>query len=615
MVSATKSMKATHSGRRLLLPLILFSVVARLGAALPLGSAFTYQGRLQDGGGYPTGLYEFQASLWDAPLGGARIGETNIMAAVPVTNGLFVVSVDFGAGAFNGSARWLNLLVRSNGVATPPTVLSPRTAVAPAPQALFAVSAATASTAISASTAAAVGPNAVKTPGIVDGAVTAAKIGNGEVVKSLNGLRDGVSLSAGTNIAITPSGNGLVVSGSQDWKLDGNVGNAPGQFVGTRDNQPLVMKVNGATGLRVEPSGGAPNLIGGYVSNSVAGVGGVIGGGGFANFPNQVSDSYGFVGGGVGNVAGKLAVVGGGQKNIAKGPHATVAGGGWNTASGVSSFIGGGGGDSFGGPWPNTASGDWSAIVGGWNGTASGYSSVIGGGANNIASGAFSVIPGGANNLATGPGSFAAGSYAKSVHQGAFVWADSAVAEFASSAADEFSVRAGGGVRLQTPSVSVAGGYVTAKGFGNEQGFLGGDGTGNDVEVGSLNASVNTVTLWNRGTSSEMDMTARDVAIKGVPRAPGAGVNTATFAFLAKKTNSFPGFDHVLLIDNPLINENPNAFLFVQHNYTGDFRLDTKPVGVYLYSIPGGIRRWGIYHEDLSPMPAGSAYNVMVVKP
>lgn len=608
-------MNATHSGRKLLLPLILFTVAARLGAAVPLGSAFTYQGRLQDGGGYATGLYEFQASLWDAPAGGNRVGDTNVMAAVPVTNGLFVLSVDFGVGAFNGSARWLNLLVRSNGAAGAPAVLSPRTAVAPAPQALFAVNAVTASTAISAGTAALVGPNAVKTPGIVDGAVTAAKIGNGEVVKSLNGLRDGVSLSAGANIVITPNGNGLVVSGSQDWKLDGNAGNAPGQFVGTRDPQPLVMKVNNTTGLRLEFSGGVPNIVGGHASNSVVGIGGVIGGGGLVNSPNQVTDSLGFVGGGVGNTAGNLAVVGGGQQNLATGLHAAVAGGGWNTASGVSSFVGGGGGDTFGGPWPNTARGDWSAILGGWNGLASGYSSAIGGGAKNVASGSYSVVPGGTENVAAGNFSLAAGRSANANHQGSFVWADSAGVSFSSTTTNEFSVRAGGGVRLQSPSVSVIGRSITVKGAGDEQAFMGGDGVGGDVEVGSLNASVNTVTLWNRGTGSEMDLTTRDAAIKGAPRAPGAGINTPTFAFLARKTNSFPGFDHVLLIDNPLINENPNVFLFVQHNYGGDSRLDPKPVGVYLYGVPGGIRRWGIYHEDLSPLPLGSTYNVMVVKP
>lgn len=53
---------------------------------------------------------------------------------------------------------------------------------------------------------------AVGTPKIADSAVTAAKIGSNQVVKSINGLTDGVSLAAGANVTITPSGNTLTIS-------------------------------------------------------------------------------------------------------------------------------------------------------------------------------------------------------------------------------------------------------------------------------------------------------------------------------------------------------------------------------------------------------------------
>jgi hypothetical protein len=49
----------------------------------------------------------------------------------------------------------------------------------------------------------------IPTTNIADSAVTAAKIAAGQVVKSLNGLEDNVTLAAGANIAITPSGNTL----------------------------------------------------------------------------------------------------------------------------------------------------------------------------------------------------------------------------------------------------------------------------------------------------------------------------------------------------------------------------------------------------------------------
>ena len=50
----------------------------------------------------------------------------------------------------------------------------------------------------------------------------------------------------------------------------------------------------------------------------------------------------------------------------------------------------------------------------------------------------------------------AAGRNAKANHQGAFVWADSQDADFASTAANQFSIRAAGGVRVSddTPNLS-----------------------------------------------------------------------------------------------------------------------------------------------------------------
>jgi hypothetical protein len=59
-------------------------------------------------------------------------------------------------------------------------------------------------------------------------------------------------------------------------------------------------------------------------------------------------------------------------------------------------------------------------------------------------------VPGGYFNAATGDYSFAAGSRAKANHRGSFVWADSLDADFASTANDQLSIRAAGGVRLNT---------------------------------------------------------------------------------------------------------------------------------------------------------------------
>ena len=48
--------------------------------------------------------------------------------------------------------------------------------------------------------------------GIADGGVSAGKIASGQVVKSLNGLKDTVTLAAGANVSITPSGNTLTIA-------------------------------------------------------------------------------------------------------------------------------------------------------------------------------------------------------------------------------------------------------------------------------------------------------------------------------------------------------------------------------------------------------------------
>ncbi len=94
---------------------------------------------------------------------------------------------------------------------------------------------------------------------LADGAVSGAKIASGQVVKSLNGLTDGLTLAAGSNVTITPSGNTLTIAAagaSNIWSLGGNAGtNANKNFLGTMDNQPLVIKTNNAEALRVNADG------------------------------------------------------------------------------------------------------------------------------------------------------------------------------------------------------------------------------------------------------------------------------------------------------------------------------------------------------------------------
>src|SRR5262249_4469356 len=151
---------------------------------------------------------------------------------------------------------------------------------------------------------------------IADLTITGGKLANGSVVRSLNGLTDLVTLLAGSNVTITPSGNTLTVaaSSSPDWKLSGNSGTIAGtQFLGTTDDEPLELKVNNLRALRLEP-GSAPNLIGGSPVNAVAFniIGATISGGGITNYfglpgTNRVAAHFGTIGGGYANTINPLA--------------------------------------------------------------------------------------------------------------------------------------------------------------------------------------------------------------------------------------------------------------------------------------------------------------------
>ena len=78
------------------------SLVPLAHAQSPAGTAFTYQGRLFDGGNPASGAYDLQLALFDAPAGGAQVGATIVKDDVAVDAGLFTVSLDFGGGAFTG---------------------------------------------------------------------------------------------------------------------------------------------------------------------------------------------------------------------------------------------------------------------------------------------------------------------------------------------------------------------------------------------------------------------------------------------------------------------------------------------------------------------------------
>ncbi len=102
------------------------------------GTAFNYQGQLNDGGQPATGIYDFRFWIYDSTDNpGIILAGPVTNSAVAVANGLFAVQMDFGPGVFNGLPAWLQIAVRTNGAATF-TNLSPRQQLTPVPYAIFA---------------------------------------------------------------------------------------------------------------------------------------------------------------------------------------------------------------------------------------------------------------------------------------------------------------------------------------------------------------------------------------------------------------------------------------------------------------------------------------------
>ena len=95
--------------------LALLSTLTPQLSAAPLGTAFTYQGRLNDTGAPAQGIYDLRFTIYDAPTDGSALGGVLTNTATPVANGLFTVALDFGPGVFTGDARWLQIEVRTNG--------------------------------------------------------------------------------------------------------------------------------------------------------------------------------------------------------------------------------------------------------------------------------------------------------------------------------------------------------------------------------------------------------------------------------------------------------------------------------------------------------------------
>lgn len=368
----------------------LLALLAGIHQAAAQGTtAFTYQGQLRDGGTNANGAYMMIFKLYDAASSGNPIG-TNTSSPT-LANGLFTVNLDFGAGAFNGNARWLDITVSNSFVIQ---TLSPRVQVLPTPYALYAAVAATVTN--GGIMNAQLAGNAVASTNIQNGAVTnanltanavnATNISSGQVVKTLNGLMDYVALTAGVNTALFTNGNTLQISaGVPSFQVFAS----SGTFVVPTNVTKIMVELwggggGGGSGYNYSNSNGATNYTGG---------GGGAGGYGWNVFNvipgnsytvTTPADSVGGAHGGTTSFGSLLSATGG-----SAGANATSSGPGLGGAGGISTggavnFTSGSG---FSGVAGGTGGGAWRGGSGGGSGSGSGSSGPGSGGNGSLGNG------------------------------------------------------------------------------------------------------------------------------------------------------------------------------------------------------------------------------------
>ena len=213
---------------KLKLLLLLLTLLSLSGFAHAQGTAISYQGRLNDGSLPATGLYDFTFHVFDAEVDGTDLaGPLGPLPydAVPVTNGLFNVILDFGPDIFSGPAHWLEISVRTNGVGDP-SLLAPRTPLLPTPYAIF----------------------AGKAGGVANGTVTADQLNSGGVPPAPGQF---LSYDGGNFLWRDGVESVWLLNGTDAYYNAGNVG------IGTSSPTPGVrLEVNGTTRVTTGGSGG-----------------------------------------------------------------------------------------------------------------------------------------------------------------------------------------------------------------------------------------------------------------------------------------------------------------------------------------------------------------------
>jgi len=622
------------------LAIVLSSGVLGLqtATATPLGSGFSYQGKLTQNGAPANGSFDMQFYLRDDVTGGNPVGPTNAIAPVVVTNGAFNVVLDFGP-VFAGQSLWLEIGVRTNGSVLPYTTLVPRQPLTPSPGALYA------------ELAGAVTNSAITSAMLANGAITSSKLAANAVTGAA--LTNTISLggpSVNGELDIyhtTPGGPAISLLGSSSQI----------SIYGHGDNLEKV-RLSDSSGI------GLLGLNNNFGFQGAALAANFFNGGGLLFLNNTNGQTRALLSGGSGgglmnlnspsgtntiNVDGNSSTfnayssVDGSQKvSLGGSPWGELdlynqRAGGFKGAE-LFGGTGGGGGEL----WLFNSNGVLRADLGGNN--LGGYLDLWS--SNNIhgvhldssgGTGAFldmyNSINGRTLHLDTSGDSWLAGSRLAvgptftplanlyvlgaggatglAYTNQAAIWGDSATSPYGvvgttlrntgfgvtGEAPNGLGVAGVGGTGVYGISSSTTGIGT----FGYSQHGFGAEGYSNDG-----------VGVWaHSDTGSGLDIDSGAIQVAGA----GIGTSTAVFVHRATAANIETGATHRTTISNPFCDANPNAILIITPNYnpsqTGNV-LDTHALGVFYNS---SLLRWQIYHQDFVTMTVNAAYNVLIVKP
>jgi hypothetical protein len=180
--------------------LLVSTLNSQLFTAQAQGTAFSYQGRLNNGANPATGSYDLTFSLFNTNTGGSSIAGPVTNSATGVTNGLFTTAIDFGPGVFTGGGNWLEIAVRTNATGNF-TTLAPRQQITPTPYALFATTASNVSGTLPVSHLSGTVPLAQLPASLVTNNETSVTLGN-------------VTVSGNLTLPVGTASTGIIYSGA-----------------------------------------------------------------------------------------------------------------------------------------------------------------------------------------------------------------------------------------------------------------------------------------------------------------------------------------------------------------------------------------------------------------